>query len=79
METFEYDHNLFSRQHAGDDSLFVIFYMGTMKNDGANDCRTVCVVSRRSFERCMPPCSAIERKRLITRHSVIQGTNHSST
>lgn len=33
METFEHDHNLFSRQHAGDDSLFVVFYMGTMQNE----------------------------------------------
>ena len=36
----------------------------------ASVCRTVCVVRRRSFERCMPPCSAIERSRLMTRHTV---------
>ena len=35
--------------------------------------RTECVVSRRSFERCIPPCSAIERSRLITRHTVRYG------
>ena len=41
----------------------------------AGDCRTECVVRRRSFERCMPPCSAIERSRLITRQTVRYGTS----
>ena len=43
---------------------------------GDRDCRTECVVSRRSFERCMPPCSAIERSRLMTRHTVRYGASH---
>lgn len=34
METYESDHNLFSRPNAGDETLFVVFYMGTMKNEG---------------------------------------------
>lgn len=33
MEFFETDHNLFSRPNAGDDQLFVVFYMGTLPND----------------------------------------------
>lgn len=33
METFDGDPNLFTRPHAGDESLFVVFYMGTMQND----------------------------------------------
>ena len=39
--------------------------------------RTWWVVSRRSLERCMPPCSAMARKRLATRHCVSQGPIHS--
>jgi hypothetical protein len=34
METFEADVNLFSRQFAGDETLFVVFYMGVVKNEG---------------------------------------------
>ena len=34
--------------------------------------------ARRSFERCMPPCSAIERSRLITRQTVRYGSSHST-
>lgn len=37
METLEFDHNLFTRQNAGDDSLFVIFYMGTLRNEGKTE------------------------------------------
>lgn len=33
MDTFETDHNLFARAFAGDEQLFVIFYMGILKND----------------------------------------------
>jgi hypothetical protein len=33
METFDHDPNLFTRPHAGDDSLFVVFYMGVLKNE----------------------------------------------
>ena len=40
--------------------------------------RTECVVRRRSVERVMPPCSAMERNRLITRQTVMYGANHSS-
>ena len=39
---------------------------------------TLCVVSRRSEERTMPPCSAMERSRLMTRQTVMYGANHSS-
>lgn len=28
------DHNLFSRANAGDDTLFVVFYMGVIQNEG---------------------------------------------
>ena len=37
--------------------------------------RTTWVVWRRSFDRAMPPCSAIERSRLMTRHTVIHGAS----
>lgn len=33
METFEADVNLFSKQYAGDETLFVVFYMGVVKNE----------------------------------------------
>lgn len=33
METFESDHNIFHRPNAGDETLFVVFYMGTLKNE----------------------------------------------
>jgi len=33
METFDGDHNVFSRQNAGDDTLFVVFYSGVVKNE----------------------------------------------
>ncbi len=33
MDTFETDVNLFSKQHAGDETLFVVFYMGIIKNE----------------------------------------------
>lgn len=33
METFDTDVNLFSRANAGDETLFVVFYMGVLKND----------------------------------------------
>ena len=51
-------------------------WYGTSMKRAGQCCRTVCVVWRRSFERCMPPCSAIERRRLITRHTVRYGANH---
>ena len=51
---------------------------GTSMNRAAQVCFTLCVVSRRSFDRCMPPCSATERSRLMTRHTVRYGRNHSS-
>lgn len=34
METYDGDPNLFTRANAGDDSLFVVFYMGVTKNEG---------------------------------------------
>ena len=49
---------------------------GTTKKRASGDWSTLCVVRRRSFERCMPPCSAIERRRLITRHTVRYGASH---
>jgi FtsZ-interacting cell division protein YlmF len=33
MDTFETDPALFSKANAGDETLFVIFYMGVLKND----------------------------------------------
>jgi hypothetical protein len=33
MDTFEIDPALFSRPNAGDEQLFVVFYMGTLKNE----------------------------------------------
>lgn len=33
MQTYDIDHTLFSRTNAGDDSLFVVFYMGTLKDE----------------------------------------------
>ena len=51
---------------------------GTIQNRASQVCRTWWVVWRRSFERVIPPCSAIERSRLITRHDVIHGPSHSS-
>lgn len=32
MQTFEHDHNLFSRANAGDEQLFTVFYMGTVQD-----------------------------------------------
>lgn len=37
METLDFDHNIFHRPDAGDESLFVIFYMGTLKNDAKTE------------------------------------------
>ena len=37
METLDFDHNLFTRPDAGDESLFVVFYMGTLKNDARSE------------------------------------------
>ena len=50
---------------------------GTIQNRAIRIWRTTWVVSRRSFDRVMPPCSAMERSRLITRHTVIQGASQS--
>lgn len=33
METYDGDPAIFTKQHAGDDSLFVVFYMGVMRNE----------------------------------------------
>jgi hypothetical protein len=33
MEALDFDHTIFSRPDAGDESLFVVFYMGVLKND----------------------------------------------
>lgn len=33
METYEGDPSIFTRQNAGDDSLFVVFYMGVVKDE----------------------------------------------
>lgn len=33
METFDTDHNLFTRQNAGDETLFVVFYLGIIQNE----------------------------------------------
>lgn len=37
METLEYDHNIFNKPDAGDESLFVVFYAGTMKNSARSE------------------------------------------
>ena len=34
MDTYDGDPNLFMRANAGDESLFVVFYMGVAKNEG---------------------------------------------
>ena len=53
------------------DAVFDDPARGFTKMKRANgDCFTLCVVKRRSLERCIPPCSAIERSRLMTRHTV---------
>ncbi len=46
---------------------------GTIQKRGSQDCWTWWVVSRRSLDRIIPPCSAMARSRLMTRHPVIQG------
>jgi hypothetical protein len=33
METYDGDPNIFTRANAGDDSLFVVFYMGVIRNE----------------------------------------------
>jgi hypothetical protein len=33
LDTYDGDPNIFSRPNAGDDSLFVVFYMGVIKNE----------------------------------------------
>lgn len=37
METYDHDPQLFTRPHAGDESLFVVFYMGILKNQAKSD------------------------------------------
>ena len=44
---------------------------GTMQYRASGVWRITCVVRRRSGERSMPPCSAIERSRLESFHSVL--------
>ena len=51
---------------------------GTIQNRALHDWRTWWVVIRRSGEACMPPCSATARKRLSTRHTVIQGSSQNT-
>jgi hypothetical protein len=34
MDTYDGDPTIFTRQNAGDESLFVVFYMGVIKNEG---------------------------------------------
>jgi hypothetical protein len=33
MDTFDGNPDVFTKQHAGDESLFVVFYMGTLRNE----------------------------------------------
>ena len=49
---------------------------GTSTNRAAQVWRTWWVVRRRSREAVMPPCSAMARSRLMTRHTVIHGASH---
>lgn len=37
METLDFDHNIFQRRDGGDDSLFVVFYWGTVKDDAQSE------------------------------------------
>ena len=40
--------------------------------------RTVWVVARRSVDASMPPCSAMERSRLMTRQTVRNGATQNT-
>ena len=51
---------------------------GTIQNRAEADWRTWWVVSRRSGECSMPPCSATARRRLSTRHTVIHGSSQNT-
>ncbi len=51
---------------------------GTIQKRAGQVWRTTWVVSRRSRDRPIPPCSAIERRRFSTRHTVIQGASHNT-
>lgn len=37
METYDHDPQLFTRPNAGDESLFVVFYMGVLQNQAKSD------------------------------------------
>lgn len=37
MQTLDYDHTIFQKHDGGDDSLFVVFYWGTIKDDAQSE------------------------------------------
>ena len=51
---------------------------GTRNVRDHHDWRTEWVVARRSFDASIPPCSAIERRRLITRQTVRYGSTQNT-
>lgn len=55
METLEFDHNIFSKPDGGDDSLFVVFYQGTMKNHGKSEAEGRLIVDDVECVRIIVP------------------------
>lgn len=82
MESFEYDHNIFSRNNAGDDSLFVVFYMGTMKNEGKTEIEGRLIVDDIECVRIIipgdknslidRPASADDKKRFVKQYQAFK-------
>lgn len=76
------DPNLFSRSNAGDDSLFVVFYMGVVKNEGRSvdegrpifddvECVRIIVPGDRNnmIDR---PASAVDKARFAKQYALFQ-------
>lgn len=86
METFDGNPDMFTKQHAGDDSLFVVFYMGTMKNEDKSvdagrpiiddvECVRIIVPGDKNniVDR---PCSLSDRQRFAKQYALFkQGMN----
>ena len=69
-----------AEQHAGVDVVgeMPADIVGTSRNQAIGCWVTEWVVTLRSLDASRPPCSAIERSRLMTRQTVRYGRNHGS-
>jgi hypothetical protein len=55
MQTLEFDHNIFQKQDGGDDSLFVVFYWGTIRDDAATEAEGRPIVKDTEYIRIIIP------------------------